>query len=402
MECQAHELLGFKFIDTPGLCDTSGSEMDDKHLENILAFASEDAGDISAVVWAINGRETRADMGMENTLLRLKGYIPEPILNQSFVVFTMCASEERCLFPQQAFEGQFTPKGKYYVENSAFSTNASSELSKELRQEWKASNTELQKLLREISTQKKISQDVWRSLREKLNKVKSEIARLMVHIDNVSKLRSLISQLILTVEDAKERQSAYSEWKKNEETEVITRVETSYHNTLCTKCVGIHVCHENCALEHAPHGHRTLFQGCACMGPDQWCRKCGHGPEDHFHEFATYRIEKKTVETILEDIKAECETAGADLTTAQESSDRYQNDLNSLANRVDNSFTKIKEHFKVISEICPGFNFIPEFTAMLNTLNYKIKYLPKTCEEYKRMAEKIKGLEETIQSLLKP
>jgi len=128
--------------------------MDDKHLENILNFAS-DADDISAVVWVINGRETRKDMGMENTLIRLKGYIPEPILNQSFVVFTMCDSKKRCLFPENAFESLFTPKGIYYIENSAFSST--SVLPDHLKEEeWKNSDLELKKLLRDISNQKKL------------------------------------------------------------------------------------------------------------------------------------------------------------------------------------------------------------------------------------------------------
>jgi len=146
---------------------------------------------------------------------------------------------------------------------------------------------------------KKFGQNVWRDLREQLNRGKREIARLMVHIENVSKLRYLINELRGTANDAKERQSGYTEWKKSKETEVINRVPTSYHNTLCNKCLGTHVCHENCQLEHAPHGNRTLFQGCYCMGSNQICEKCGHKPEDHFHEYATYKKEKKTIRNYI-------------------------------------------------------------------------------------------------------
>jgi len=185
--------------------------------------------------------------------------------------------------------------------------------------------------------------------------------------------------------------------KKNSEEEVTNRFPTLYHNTLCIKCLGTHVCHENCKLEHASHGNRTLFQGCECMGSNQICKQCTHKPEDHFHEFAIYKKEKKTVEIILEDIKAKYLTAGADLIAAQESSNQHQDDLNLLMDSVNGSFTEIQEHFKNIRNLCPGFNFILELYAIVNTLSFKIKYLPNNCEEYRKMDEKITSLRDSIQ-----
>jgi len=109
------------------------------------------------------------------------------------------------------------------------------------------------------------------------------------------------------------------------------------------------------------------------------------------------RKKKKPFEIILEDIKANYLTAGADLIAAQESSNQLQGDLNLLMHCVNGSFTEIQGHFRTIKEICPGFNFIPELSAMVNTLSFKNKYLPNGCEQYRMVDEKIKSLRDSIE-----
>lgn len=123
-QCHTYDFVNndgkhFKFIDTPGLSDTSGIKKDDENIAKIMS-AAEVCRDLTAVMIVINGTAARTTVNLQNTLTRMKGAMPDELLNNLIVVLTNC-NEDTCTFDLKSLNPWSVAKNnKFYMQNSAF------------------------------------------------------------------------------------------------------------------------------------------------------------------------------------------------------------------------------------------------------------------------------------------
>ena len=72
-------------IDTPGLADTRGTAADDANVNAILQRA-ETLGSINAIVFVVNGGNTRKSVAMKTVFAKLRGSLPDSVLDNILVI----------------------------------------------------------------------------------------------------------------------------------------------------------------------------------------------------------------------------------------------------------------------------------------------------------------------------
>ncbi|CAF0776843.1 unnamed protein product [Didymodactylos carnosus] len=109
------------FLDTPGLSDTRGAKQDDENMTKIIDSV-ETLGGIAAVIIVVNGTNPRLTANMQNVIARLRGNLPDVVMDSVVVVLTN-AKRHEANFDLKSLElhGNVYP---YYMQNSAFSQDA--------------------------------------------------------------------------------------------------------------------------------------------------------------------------------------------------------------------------------------------------------------------------------------
>ena len=110
-------MLGMTFyvIDTPGLSDTKGVKHDDVNVVKILS-AAENCRSLAAVVLIVNGSVARSTVNLKNTLVRLRGSMPDSILSNILVVLTNC-SEIDYNFDVKSLKPWKVPEENIFLKN---------------------------------------------------------------------------------------------------------------------------------------------------------------------------------------------------------------------------------------------------------------------------------------------
>ncbi|PKB93224.1 hypothetical protein RhiirA5_441966, partial [Rhizophagus irregularis] len=102
------------------------------------------------------------------------------------------------------------------------------------------------------------------------------------------------------------------------------------------------ICHENCGLEFTGGSGTTTFNSCACMGGDGKCTKCGCDTYSHFHTDTEMKNETKTINEVLEDIKAQYDMADADHKRISNNANQYQKTFADLQAKADDYGTLLE------------------------------------------------------------
>ncbi|KAL9656979.1 hypothetical protein ABK040_007067 [Willaertia magna] len=390
----------FRFIDSPGLSDTRGTDQDDKNL-SIIMEAAEKAEGLNAIIIVINGANSRMTVNLLNTLQRMKGSIPDVLLNNLCVVFSNCYPSTRN-FDISSFENNFQkPKKYFHFQNSVFSSDPETwndEILEDLSDDWKKSMKSIKALLEDCKEKKQISTKAFEVMRMKRNSITAELSTLIRDIENTQQVENNLEIAKKTKSKIESDKMQYSNFVKTEEIEVTERVETATHNTLCVNHASKMVCHQGCGLEYTPSCNSSVLSGCACMGSSGKCSVCNCGPETHYHDKKFFRTVKKSVEKVLHEIKAQYDRCQQEVNTTTNQINNLGNDLTMVRQALDNKQNRIEELCRELKTICSGFNFVNELNAVIETLKLNAKTL--TSVKVREDAEKrINCIEELVDRL---
>jgi ribosome biogenesis GTPase A len=117
--CTSYHLDDFVFIDTPGLSDTRGQSQDEANMQKISEAATK-AGDITALVFVMNGSNARMTLGMQNVISHLRGHVPDRALTNVIVILTN-TTQNQSNFDTDEFKKHFAKTTVFYMNNCAFS-----------------------------------------------------------------------------------------------------------------------------------------------------------------------------------------------------------------------------------------------------------------------------------------
>ena len=105
------------FVDTPGFADTAGIQQDEANVHTIIDTASK-LPSLAAVIMVINGSVARQTFSEQTVMTRLKGSLPDSVLENLIVVLTNCWKSSSNF---QVDSLPFQPKHLLYLNNSAYS-----------------------------------------------------------------------------------------------------------------------------------------------------------------------------------------------------------------------------------------------------------------------------------------
>ncbi|RIB24000.1 hypothetical protein C2G38_2071145 [Gigaspora rosea] len=391
----------FILIDTPGLSDTSGVKQDDRNIQVIIDTAIS-AGFLSAIVIVANGTEARVTSSIKNTLVRLSNNLPDDLLGNLLLILTKY-TKSSASFPEGAFAKEVAkPRKIFYMDNQFFCTDPEVWKDDEderfnIEHHWKKSINTINILLETITELSSTSTKAFENMRDYRNKIKSEIAKVTQDIANIQKVQDNLEAAQKALQKSGDQKNSYANYTKTETITIDKIVNANYRSTVCV----LHfkdniICHEYC--EPKMVSGTDFFVDCACMGTGSICRVCNCGAKSHYNAMVKFVRETKTINKVLEDMKAQYGIANQQYQKYSTDVNNYQSLLSNLQATANAKYEHIHKLCIDLSKICSRFNFVDELHANIESMRQDARVLKNV--HLRRNAEvEIKKLEKLATDL---
>ncbi|UJR27642.1 hypothetical protein I4U23_008923 [Adineta vaga] len=345
----------YLFLDTPGLSDTRGAEQDNVNMNKIIDGV-ESLGGLSAVIIVVNGTTGRLTLNLRNVIARLRGNLPDVVMDNVIVVLTNAKRHEANFnISSLQLHGTVYP---YYMQNSAFSQDPNTwdqAALDALQFDWDASMDELKRMIETIDTFKIKSVTAFKDMKD-------------IH------------------------------YTRERVVETKELVDAKYHSTVCRKCD--HVCHDKCGLhETTTHGNR-IFQRCWAMSAEGQCYICPSNClyTEHYHARKTMKVKQQKLQDVLHDIKAKYDLAARNTNDFQSRITTTQDAKKMLERALKQKLEEIKHKCAELRRICSGFNLAQELHALIDQLKAEATML-RNIEAKQQAEEFIRSLSEFCRQL---
>ncbi|RIA98782.1 hypothetical protein C1645_731353 [Glomus cerebriforme] len=394
----------FIFIDTPGLSDTNGVKQDDKNIKEIVDAAIS-AGSLSAIVIIANGTEARVTPSIKNTLVRLSNNLPDVLVDHNLLlILTKCAKSSAC-FSEDAFEKEIAkPKKVFYMDNQAFCNDP--QIWKDDEDEyhtvqfhWDKSIKTINELLMAVTQLSSTSTQAFEKMKTYRNSIKSEIVKVTQDIANIQKVQDSLDAAQKALQQTGDKKNSFANYTTTETITLKSIVKAERHSTVCM----LHfksdvICHDGCGLEFNNSSGTDHFRYCSCMGSNGLCTKCGCGPSSHYHDNVKMGVKTQTISKVLEDLKAQFESANQQYQKYSSDKNTYQSSLSNLQATADAKYGLIHKLCFDLSKICSRFNFVDELHANIESMRQDARILQNN--NLRNNAEKeIQRLEKLVNDL---
>ena len=419
-ECNIYSFKEFnscyKFIDTPGFSDTKGTEQDDQHISKITS-AAEKLKIVTTVIIVINGAVGRVTATTRNTLALLRSSVPDILLNNLIVVLTNC-SPITANFDLKALEPWTVPEDHvFYMNNSALSKPTTcwinnEKMKKLLIDDWETSMDEIKKMILTIENMGHINTNVFGDMRRSRNKIKAKVSEILIEVKHLQNLQSELDSAELAHKGISTDIEEYSNYKQNKQVEYIEMEETEYFNTICMNHTD-KVCHENCGLNCKTGVGDSALIRCSCIKHPQLlgrigqmvgilkaeCHVCKCAHTAHYHDNKKPVKKIKTVEEILQDVKARYDQNTRKNATIENKINALNVDIQTLQEVLKKKETEIHRWCQKLKEICSQFNFIDELKSVIDTMKANARGLTsmKARSEADNMINNIEKLADELQ-----
>ena len=144
-----------------------------------------------------------------------------------------------------------------------------------------------------------------------LYKTKQEIERkvmsLLTAYDNQTELESKIAKAQEEADAAFASKNLHANFRSTQVVRRWKQVSTDRHNTLCGATGCYRNCHAPCYLEKS--FDKARFKHCASMGGTDYCIKCGHHYNVHYHDEVEHVEEEYEKEFIDENMRSQFQNA---------------------------------------------------------------------------------------------
>ncbi|CAG8610675.1 21950_t:CDS:2, partial [Gigaspora rosea] len=309
-----------------------------------------------------------------NTLVRLSNNLPDDLLGNLLLILTKC-TKSSASFSEGAFSNEIAKSKKiFYMDNQFFCTDP--EVWKDDEDErfnvehhWTKSINTINRLLETITDLSSTSTKAFENMRDYRNKIKSEIAKVTQDIANIQKVQDCLEAAQKALQKSGNQKNSYANYTKTETITLDKIVNSSYHSTVCTLHLKDNIiCHDHCSLEMESSSGTDHFVGCACMGSNNICNHCNCGPRSHYHAMVKLTRETKTLNKVLEDMKAQYDSANQQYQKYSADANNYQSSLSNLQATANAKYELIHKLCKDLSKICSRFNFVDELHANIESM----------------------------------
>lgn len=360
----SHQYL---FVDTPGLSDTRGAQQDDKNIAKILD-SIEDLGGLTAVIIVVNGAVSRLTINIRNVLTRLRGNLPDIIMDNIIIVLTN-VTRYAANFSIDALQlnGNVYP---YYMQNSAFSQNPATQtevILEAMQYDFDQSMNEIKNMVNTINTFQTKSVDAFKTMKNIRGNIKTLFHKVHLEVSQIQTLQDEMNIYDNLVKQCDNNLMTYKDYTEEREIETADIVDTSIPSTLCGQCN--QVCHENCQPNESTTTGSQLSNQCWVFknGHCQICvNKCSY--TTHYYAKKTIKKSKKKMQTILDDIKFKYDQAWNEKNTYQKKITSKEDAKKVLEIALKEKNEEIKQLCVELRDICAGFDFTLELNVFINQL----------------------------------
>ena len=413
----------FEIIDTPGLADTRGAEQDSQNIEKILKAAQE-AHSLSAILLVVNGanpRYTQASdhlrerkrptdktlsvQAIQGCMVRLSNFLPDAFRNNILVVFTHCADKIRCIYDKDKLP--FAPiceSNMLYMENSFFVASpeeiqgASSDTRQLFEFEWDRSMRVMQKMVSRITELDTALTEPLGQVRKSRDELAASLCDMRLQLKQLQDAQTQLDEVEKAMLATKADQSQFAAYTRTKTTSERKMVDVPYHSTICGTCNV--VCHDHCRLEEIGQKGSHQFTQCYAFRGASKCNACPGGCSytDHFHARKQFVDEQKTLEEVIQDIKAKYDLAVS--TYSQAASQQgglasarqaVEAGIAALVDNVQQACRNIKRH-------CSNFNLAAELAVTIRQLEAERDLLDnlKAIETAEKFIATVKGIVDAL------
>ncbi|CAG9310729.1 unnamed protein product [Blepharisma stoltei] len=255
------------------------------------------------------------------------------------------------------------------MDNSSFNVKlediSGMRLSKKaiLTSKWALSMEVIEELIKDLSQYKEVGTKDFVTMRDEINNALKGYNDAKINLKNWIALQDKITGISIErklLDATAEINKNYTIKSKVWQTET---VETSYHNTLCSRCNTL--CHERCGLQYTINTNANIFTGCACMD-DVKCNVCSCDYTVHFHDKKKpVRVEKE-ITSVLAGMKEKYEVSTKNYEIKSKEESKCILESEDCNNKVKSAQQKITESVKRLLVVNPDYN-------ILNEIEYDIK-----------------------------
>jgi energy-coupling factor transporter ATP-binding protein EcfA2 len=361
-------------IDTPGLNDTEGIEQDDKNLEVILNAAMS-APRLSGIVLVINGSSARVTHNIRNMMTKLKGSLPDTMMDNIIVVFTMCR-KSTCNFTELNQLG-IDPRHIFYVNNTAFSSNPKEWEEEEhdtLSMEWNKSMKTCEEMTTTLGGIEPIATEEFMKIKKLRSNIKSSLHEIRLNLVNLQNVQNELDATSIELKIAEETANSNQNFTVEKKMPVTKMVDTDYHSTICSSCNTI--CHEHCGLEFQG-SPGSYFENCCCMNGSNTCNVCEGNcpPSKHYHDNKGIQTTIETVNEIIDEIQTTYLDSLNEAQRQQAEMDKHQLLKNSIDKLISDYMTQIDDECCNLKSICSHFNIVDELNELIYLLEKEAQSL---------------------------
>ncbi|CAI4232614.1 unnamed protein product [Auanema sp. JU1783] len=387
----------YNFIDTPGLSDTEGTEKDDQHITKIRN-AAEETGSMTAIIIVINGTVARATVNLRNTLTRLRGSVPDILLNNLIVVLTNCSVSSSNFNLESLEPWTVSDENVFYMNNSALSKPKESwitnlRMKSDLNNSWQESMREINNMILSMEKLGSVDTNAFGEMSQKINKIKAELNGILLEVKKLQDTQSKLDSAKEAQEQVAGNVQKFSNFKRTEQVEYIEMEKTSYYNKICFNHP-LQVCNEFGLLEHMAIKVMDFI-----LGADN-CDACHCSRSYHCTTKEKPVKKMRTVESILQDVKSLYDENTSQGIRLKGEITKWSTDIEILEAVLEQKENEIRECCHELKKICPQFNFVDELNCVFTAMMAHARTLT-SLEAQKKADKMIKNIKDIVNELSK-
>ncbi|KAJ3761096.1 hypothetical protein EV360DRAFT_93208 [Lentinula raphanica] len=401
-------------LDTPGLADTRGIDIDSKHKAAITSAIKEHFTTIDAIVILANGTLARLGAATEFTLTTISAMFPDSLVENIAFIFTMVSDSTIFNFDQSSLPVQLK-KAKFWCINNPFAQwskyqqllaqnpqtvedDTLEEMNEIIHHNYVKALKTLSQVFQFLDTCKeqptKVIYEFYMRMIIDMEVVKLNVEARMLQIENMcNKLQKLQTNQPLPAQAMK----IYEEYKQIINIPFNECKDTGFkYNTLCLANNCYSNCHEGCndvafILEsqctNLGDKCSAFSRSTGSVGLKRVCTICGHPAEDHQHHHSKWVevVQPEDAETLSDEVDTEAGRLALVMNIVQKKIEGFEQEIFNLKAQLSELHNS--SHSLMLSGSFNGF--ISSSIEVLKRRQEKMKSEGADAESLQRMTDEI-------------
>ena len=192
----------------------------------------ESLGGLSAVIIVVNGTTGRLTLNLRNVIARLRGNLPDIVMDNVIVVMTNAKRHEANFnISSLQLHGTVYP---YYMQNSAFSQDSlkwDQAALDALQFDWDASMDELRRMVETIDTFKTKSVTAFKDMKDIRNAIKALMHEARLEVSRIQKMQDELAAFEHALKQYKTDEVTYKDYTRERVVETKELIDAKYHSS---------------------------------------------------------------------------------------------------------------------------------------------------------------------------